>query len=382
VSANPPRFCANCGFAAQPSDVNCSNCGAALAAAPAAPPPAGPAPSFGTPAPGAGFGTPAAGPGFGSPAPAPRGGIPGWAIGLIACVVIAPIMVLVVGIIAAVAIPGFNKFQGSSQSAAASSNLKAIWAAEQAYAKNHDGDYSEFYIDQYDQEDEGWTALGITLPKYDHTYEGYYEDQDFYLSASGNTDSDPFLDSWELSAKDGNPVHLTDDSNDTTLAEGHGGSSGYEGTGGTLGSNVGGGGGSAKGLEGDPVVSEVDPSVVQAMLETDDKSQTAKSNLEAIWVREKSYKLGHKSYLPFDDGTASTWGTLGVKLPAKTNHTYSAKVDGGKLVLSASANLDDDPFLDEWEIDTASGVALQTKNDALNIDLSELSQGLAEKKTE
>src|SRR5207248_9923496 len=103
---------------------------------------------------------------------------------------------------------------------------------------------------------------------------------------------------------------------------------------------------------------------------TDTKSLTAKSNLEAIFAREKAWKASHKSWLAFDDGDAGVWAKLGVKLPQPASHTYSAKIEGGTLVLTAEGNLDDDPFVDLWQVDPSTGLALQEKSDSVNMDLT------------
>ena len=103
--------------------------------------------------------------------------------------------------------------------------------------------------------------------------------------------------------------------------------------------------------------------------ETSRKSETARENLEAIWEKQVAYRKGHRSYLTFTDGTASTWASLGVVLPAAVNHKYSAAVKDGDLVVTAAGNLDADAFEDVWSVNTETGAAYQLKNDASDVEL-------------
>jgi hypothetical protein len=105
----------------------------------------------------------------------------------------------------------------------------------------------------------------------------------------------------------------------------------------------------------------------------DTKSASAKANLEAIWKGQQAYKLKKKSYMSFDKGGAATWTALGVDLPQGEYHSFAASISNGALTLTATANLDEDDFQDEWMLSSADGVAVQVKNDALNLDLSALS---------
>jgi len=329
------------------------------------------------------------GPAFGA-APG-SGGLPGWVIGLIACAVAAPVIVAMVGILAAIAIPNFIKYQSRSKQSLARANLTTLWTAEQAYAKTHDGDFAEFQLDSSGGDD-GYKELGVSLDKVaPYTYEGFYDDQSdaFYITADGKLDSsDDSEDKWELSSADGLPVHLNDGITHLKLADPKSPGEADQSDGGTMGGVVGGlglkgtgGTGTGQGIApedgGTDVVTAVDPAEAKRILEIDEKALTAKANLEAIFEKEKKWKASHKAWLAFAEGDSKALAKLGVKLPKPAHHRFSATLDAGKLVLTASGNLDDDPFLDEWKLDSSVGVAVQTKNDAFDIDMTQADQTLA-----
>ena len=351
--SSPPsgtRYCPTCGSPTTLDKTACPRCGNPLPALGAAAPPPGYA------APGGGM-------------PAGKGGFPGWVIGVIACVVAAPILVGVLGVVAAIAIPNFIRYQARAKSAQAAVNLAAIWTAEKSWAASHGGEYSEFDIDETDQSDSGFTALGVTLAKpLHHGYSAYYLGDTLWISASGNIDEDATLDEWEISSDDPTPFHYSDDVTEVVLPsrqpadEGSAADEEYEGTeGGVVGGVVGG---------------TADLQALSAQIALQQKSESARENLEAIWKAEQAYKAKHKSWLAFTDGNGTTWAALGVTLPAEKNHAYSARVAAGALTLTATANLDDDEFEDAWKLESSHGFALQDKSDALNLDLSSLAAGL------
>jgi hypothetical protein len=365
MSALPPniRYCPSCG---QPNDLsagNCPRCGNPLPAMTGAGYSAAPAASSG-PA--------ATAPMYGSGAPPPSGGFPGWAIGLIACVVAAPILVAVTGVVAAIAIPNFIKFSAREKSDSAKSNLASIWVAEKAWAASHGGTYVEFSIDEQDQTDPEFQKLSVKLDKIHHAYDAYVDGGTLWITASGNIDEDEFLDEWELSSNDPTPFHFGDDVTDVsqdsrqTSGDDEDADMEEEGT-----SDPGGvAGGIVGGVAGGLGVSGTGATDPDKMEQVQLHSESAEKNLAAIWAREKDYKVKHKSYMAFTDGNAATWSALGVTLPADTFHTYKAKVTGNTLLLTAVGNLDDDDFLDEWQLDSNVGTPVQLKNDALNLDLS------------
>lgn len=333
MSALPPtvRFCPNCGQAAQPVDVQCRRCSGVLSV------PVG---------------------GVRGVHAGNRSGVPGWVLGLIGCVVLTPVMAVVFGIVAAIAIPSFIKAQTTKKADTARENLVRIWEAQQKWAAANDGEYLEFYIDPDDASDPEWKKLGITLPAIHHSYDGYVDGEELYLTASGNVDDDPFLDEWELVASTGTVSRLSNDVTD------HAESGGVIGTVPVV-EPV------AFGDDDDDDATADPEALARAIAEM--KSETAAANLEAIWEREVSYRKGHKNYLAFSEGGPTTWASLGLDgLPDEEHHRYRAVVKDGKLRLTAEGNLDDDPFVDLWTIDAATGDAVQLKSDANNLDLSRL----------
>lgn len=341
----PTRFCSNCGTPADPSSAHCARCGNVVA-------------------PGA-----AAAAGAGVAVSASKRGMSSLVIGLVGCGVGGFLFLVCGGILAAIAIPNFVRQGEISRSIAAKSNLERLWAAERAWAASHDGEYLEFYVSAEDSSDSNFLRLGVDLGVMNHEYEGYYDGDAFVIFASGNLDEDDSYDEWELSSEDGLALHVYDDVREisdygeevkTEIAEVDPPEQGQ--TGGVIGGVGSYGGGAA-----DP------PADVVA------KSETARANLRAIWTAQKDYALSKKSYLAFDGGSDLTWEALGMAgLPEASHHTYSARVGGGEVTLTATANLDGDAFVDEWILRSRDGVPLQVKNDALDLDLSELAKVLGD----
>lgn len=71
------------------------------------------------------------------PSRAPRSGIPWWVFGLIGCVVAAPFLIALIGIVAAIAIPNFIMFQCKSKQQEAKIRLQEIHAAQQSFHAEH-----------------------------------------------------------------------------------------------------------------------------------------------------------------------------------------------------------------------------------------------------
>ena len=69
--------------------------------------------------------------------PAAKSDFPIWIIGLIGCLVAVPVVVAVIGILAAIAIPNFIKFQCKSKQSEARTVLSQIHAAEMAFFAEH-----------------------------------------------------------------------------------------------------------------------------------------------------------------------------------------------------------------------------------------------------
>ncbi len=317
MSDGSVKFCSNCGQAVESGATHCSRCGAVL--------------------------------GIGAADPKPKG-MPGWAIALIACLVVSPFVVVVLGILAAIAIPNFLTFQARAKSASAAANLREIWAAEQRWAASHDGEFLPFTASRT-AADENWGSLGLPAEVrkgMHHQYEGWYEGDLFVVAAWGNVDGDAATDEWEISEENPTPVHTKDD-----VAIGSGGAIG--GPVGIVEEASGGGGGEPGGA------------TEESLSTLFTKSQTAAQNLQAIWEREQVYFATHRSYLGFSEGTAEVWAQLGVQLPAEANHVYVGASTGQGLTLRADGNLDSDPFRDVWVLSSADGQIRQLQNDAFDV---------------
>ena len=342
---SPSRFCSSCGQPAIAIATHCTRCGAVLVVPPAA--------------------TRAAKDGK-------RSSAPSWLIGLLACFGGGMVFLVCGGIIAAIAIPNLIKSQTKAKVAAAEPNLRSLWAAQQSY-RIQNGDYLEFWADKHDQSE--LAPLGVKIDGAAHAYEGFWDGDVFVLTARGNMDDDYFEDEWELTSDDPTPQHIADDVSDrTNYGTGYGsGATGGGVSGGTVAgyatpvptTTYGYGGLGTSGSTPTLDLAEAE--------KTAQKSDTARTNLEAIWEGQKAYKLVKKQYLGFSDGGFSTWTALGMDdLPTGHHHTFSATLSGGVLTLKATGNLDSDAFEDEWTLSSADGIAVQVRNDALNLDLTEL----------
>ena len=355
---SPPttRFCASCGAPAQAEHSHCARCGMILVSNP----------TLNTPS--------------GAVRAAEREGrskLPSLLLAAGGCTVGGFLFLVCGGIAAAVLIPNYMQRQTAAKTMGAEANLKAIWAAQQSWAAAHDGEFLEFYVDSEEPTDANLSRLRVNIGDLStYAYEGRYDGADmFVITASGNVDEDESYDEWELVSDDPVPRHVYDDVKEIENYRSYAYDGDYEGgdyedddddeyveggvEGGVVGEITVGG----LGLKG---VGESGSSI-------DTKSASAKANLEAIWKGQQAYKLTKKSYMSFDKGSAATWTALGVDLPEGEFHTFGATVKNGALTLTASANLDSDDFQDEWILSSADGVAVQVKNDALNLDLSALS---------
>jgi serine/threonine protein kinase len=116
------------------------------------------------------------------------------------------------------------------------------------------------------------------------------------------------------------------------------------------------------------------PSELRQAEEIDKHSATAYHNMKALLVAEERFHARTGRYLFFKHGDESTWKSLDLKLPAAMEHVYSArKGPQGNLILLAEANLDGDPFLDRWHLDTADegDSPRQDSSDAIDQNLDD-----------
>jgi len=182
-------FCPNCGKELEEGSADCPGCGANVgeAARKLLPerepfPPPGPA--------------------------VEKKGMPRIAIVAIGCGALLFIGIPVVGILAAIAIPNFLKFQAKARQSEAKTNLSAIFTTQIAY-------YGEFetYASKFD--DLQWEPYGTTRYAYflpnqviqptqgtpislPLDVEPYVDGESFMIIAVGNIDNDDDLDVWTM----------------------------------------------------------------------------------------------------------------------------------------------------------------------------------------
>ena len=142
------------------------------------------------------------------------------------------IVVAIIGILAAIAIPNFSKFQARAKQSEAKANLKAIYTAKQTnfgsedtfvcsnscfcdWSTGQEPRYSYFCTDSA-SDVQGLTPTGVakidgkdsrctTAPGNEAG-----NDTSFTITASGNIDSDPTCDNWKID-DGGDMEHMSND---------------------------------------------------------------------------------------------------------------------------------------------------------------------------
>ena len=125
------------------------------------------------------------------------------------------IVVAIIGILAAIAIPNFLKYQAKSKQSEAKTNLKGIFTSEQSYMaeKNTFGDFAtvnfapagdwvatKYYAFQVDST-EGPKGNAASVAAYDETgiaAASGFTASAFSCGACGNLDADAGLDLWSI----------------------------------------------------------------------------------------------------------------------------------------------------------------------------------------
>jgi len=112
------------------------------------------------------------------------------------------IVVAIIGILAAIAIPNFLRYQAKSKQAEAKTNLGAIFTSEVSYKSEHDT-----YTDSLDDLD--WAPTGT--PRYTYAIVGATTTL-FSAQATANLDNDATIDRWTINEK----RELVNTTNDVT----------------------------------------------------------------------------------------------------------------------------------------------------------------------
>ena len=98
------------------------------------------------------------------------------------------IVVAIIGILAAIAIPNFMRYQAKAKQSEAKANLGSIYTSETTYRAEHDT-----YADSITDLD--WAAAGTTRYSYSITSA---DTTTFTAQATGNIDSDATVDTWTI----------------------------------------------------------------------------------------------------------------------------------------------------------------------------------------
>lgn len=100
------------------------------------------------------------------------------------------IVVAIIGILAAIAIPNFMRYQSKTKQSEARSNLSHIWTLEISYFGSHDTFNTLDGI--------GWRADGRT--RYSYTVTAW-DTVSFLAQATANIDNDAAIDNWQINQR-------------------------------------------------------------------------------------------------------------------------------------------------------------------------------------
>ncbi len=109
------------------------------------------------------------------------------------------------------------------------------------------------------------------------------------------------------------------------------------------------------------------PRFMQSTTKT--KQSEAKLILKQIYINERTYRQQstvNSYYIPAGPASAANpnaLSTIWIEIMANAKYTYTIAGGANTFTATATANIDDDPIIDTWEIDN-TGALVNTINDA------------------
>lgn len=101
---------------------------------------------------------------------------------------------------------------------------------------------------------------------------------------------------------------------------------------------------------------------------TKTKQSEAKLILKQIYVNQRTYRqqsMINSYYIPAGPASAASpnaLSTIWIEIMADAKYTYTVVGGANAFTVTATANIDDDPIIDTWEIDN-NGVLVNTIDD-------------------
>ena len=98
------------------------------------------------------------------------------------------IVVAIVGILAAIAIPNFMRYQAKSKQSEAKVNLRSIYTTQNTYFGEYDTYTADFDLLGWEAEGQARYEYSVTVANSSH----------YTAQARGNIDTDTTIDAWEI----------------------------------------------------------------------------------------------------------------------------------------------------------------------------------------
>jgi prepilin-type N-terminal cleavage/methylation domain-containing protein len=123
------------------------------------------------------------------------------------------IVVVIIGILAALALPRYMKVASKSKQSEAKGILKQIYTMQAAYYAEHEA-YCLNGASASNSALDGFAELGVQInPPARYTYDMVANNTSFTCTATANVDADPTIDTWTVTQA-GTLVNTIDDSQD------------------------------------------------------------------------------------------------------------------------------------------------------------------------